>query len=68
MHLASKHEGYFKLAVRGSVTSVTSVTNVEGVNGTVTNVAEVTVTPYTYPQKYTKMFAKVREGRARSFG
>jgi hypothetical protein len=56
-HLASKHEGYFKLAVRGSVTSVTSVTNVEGANGTVTDVTDVTVTPHTNPQKYTKKSA-----------
>jgi hypothetical protein len=41
-HLISKHEGYFKLAFRGSVT------NFDGANGTV---SDVTVTPHTNPPK-----------------
>jgi hypothetical protein len=53
MHLASKYEGYFKLAVRGSVTSVT---NVEGVNGTV---SDVTVTHTPTPQNTQKSLLRL---------
>jgi hypothetical protein len=47
------------VAVRGSVTSVSNVTNVDGVNGTVTNVAEVTVTPIPTPKKYLKKMSAI---------